>query len=68
MINSKRKDIQCLIIELSNLQKKYSQFDENDDYYEDKLKGQSEIVEKYIINQKELYLQHFKKLEKENNF
>ena len=68
MINSKRKDIQCLIIELSNLQKKYSQFDENDDYYEDKLKGQSEIVEKYIINQKELYLQHFKKLEKETNF
>ena len=68
MINSKRKDIQCLIIELSNLQKKYSQFDENDDYYEDKLKDQSEIVEKYIINQKELYLQHFKKLEKETNF
>ena len=57
-----------MIIELSNLQKKYSQFDENDDYYEDKLKGQSEIVEKYIINQKELYLQHFKKLEKETNF
>ena len=68
MINSKRKDIQCLIIELSNLQKKYSQFDENDVYYEDKLKDQSEIVEKYIINQKELYLQHFKKLEKETNF
>ena len=68
MINSKRKDIQCLIIELSNLQRKYSQCDENDDYYEDKLKDQSEIVEKYIINQKELYLQHFKKLEKEKNF
>ena len=68
MINSKRKDIQCLIIELSNLQRKYSQCDENDDYYEDKLKDQSGIVEKYIINQKELYLQHFKKLEKEKNF
>ena len=67
MINSKRKDIQCLIIDLSNLQRKYSHSKENDDYYEDKLKGQSEIVEKYIINQKELYLQHFKKLEKEKN-
>lgn len=68
MVNSKRKDIQSLIIELTNLQKKYYHYDENDDYYEDKLKDQSEIVEKYIINQKELYLQHFKKLEKDKNF
>ena len=67
LVNSKRKNIQSLILELSNLQEKYEQYDENEDYYEEKLKNQSDIIEKYIADQKELYRQHFKKLHDEKN-
>ncbi len=67
LVNSKRKNIQDLILDLSNLQMKYEQYDDNEDYYEEKLKNQSEIIEKYINDQKELYRQHFKKLEEENH-
>ena len=67
LVNSKRKNIQDLILDLSDLQMKYEQYDDNEDYYEEKLKNQSEIIEKYINDQKELYRQHFKKLEEENH-
>ena len=67
LVNSKRKNIQSLILELSNLQTKYEQYDEGEDYYEEKLKNQSDIIEKYIADQKELYRQHFKKLHDEKN-
>ena len=67
LVISKRKNIQSLILELSNLQMKFEQYDENEDYYDEKLKSQSEIIEKYISEQKELYRQHFKKLHDEKN-
>ena len=62
LVNSKRKNIQSLILELSNLQLRYANYGENEDYYDDKIMRQSEIIEKYISDQKELYRQHFKKL------
>ena len=68
LVISKRKNIQSLILDLSNLQMKYEQYDDNEDYYDEKLKNQSEIIEKYINDQKELYRQYFKKLEEENHF
>ena len=67
LVISKRKNIQQLIVELSNLQMKFEQYDENEDYYDEKLKNQSDIVEKYICNQKELYRNYFKKLKEEKN-
>ena len=67
LVNSKRKNIQTLILDLSNLQMKYEQYDDNEDYYDEKLKNQSEIIEKYINEQKELYRQYFKKLEEEKH-
>ena len=63
LVNSKRKNIQQLIVELSNLQMKFEQYDDNEDYYDEKLKNQSDLVEKYICNQKELYRNYFKKLQ-----
>ena len=65
LVNSKRKNIQQLIVELSNLQMKFEQYDDNEDYYDEKLKNQSDLVEKYICNQKELYRNYFKKLQEE---
>ena len=67
LVISKRKNIQQLIVELSNLQMKFEQYDENEDYYDEKLKNQSDIVEKYICKQKELYRNYFKKLKEEKN-
>ena len=67
LVNSKRKNIQSLILELSNLQMKFEQYDENEDYYDEKLKSQTDIIEKYICEQKELYRQYFKKLQEEKN-
>lgn len=67
LVISKRKNIQQLIVELSNLQMKFEQYEENEDYYDEKLKNQSDIVEKYICNQKELYRNYFKKLKEEKN-
>ena len=67
LVITKRKNIQSLILDLSNLQEKYSHYDEGEDYYDDKLKDQDEIIEKYIADQKELYRQYFKKLEEERH-
>ena len=68
LVNSKRKNIQSLILELSNLQMRFEQYDDNEDYYDEKLKSQSDIIEKYICEQKELYRQYFKKLQEEKHF
>ena len=68
LVNSNRKYIQSLILELSNLQMRFEQYDDNEDYYDEKLKSQSDIIEKYICEQKELYRQYFKKLQEEKHF
>ena len=67
LVNDKRKNIQSLILDLSNLQMEYEQYDDNEDYYDEKLKNQNEIIEKYINEQKEYNRQYFKKLEEEKH-
>ena len=67
LVNAKRKNIQSLILDLSNLQMEYEQYDDNEDYYDEKLKNQNEIIEKYINEQKEYNRQYFKKLEEEKH-